>query len=190
MKTSTSISSVIAVLFSIFQLVPAPPAVAVGAAASISAADAAAAVVAAHGAGVAIAAAGAAGAAAVTKHKRNLAAETAALFVTRYPVAWKACQDQLTTTAVTMNLAGKDGARFDGVPPACMTLATVYLDETLDPDSAPIVLGTASLEYDNLTPEELSILKQALDAKAAIEAARVNTFEAWGQNRRYRMDKP
>ena len=148
MKNSTCIGSVLVILISIFQLCPAPPAIV---AAGISAAGAVA---------------GGLGGAAISngnKRKRIPDVVDTAAFFSRYPVAWEACQNQLGPASVTMTAAGDNGARFDGVPPACMTLASAYLGENPDPQSAPIVLGTASLLYNNLTPEELNTLKQALD---------------------------
>ncbi|KAI4276038.1 MAG: hypothetical protein L6R38_005759 [Xanthoria sp. 2 TBL-2021] len=75
------------------------------------------------------------------------------------------CRGQLQTATVNVSPVGDNGVRFDGVPSACMTLATVFLGNNPQADSAPIPMGSASLQYNNLTPDELQTLQNALDAK-------------------------
>ncbi|KAI4139939.1 MAG: hypothetical protein LQ341_004022 [Variospora aurantia] len=75
------------------------------------------------------------------------------------------CRGQLQTANVNVSPVGVNGVRFDGVPSACMTLATVFLGDNPQADSAPIPMGSASLQYNNLTPDELQTLQNALDAK-------------------------
>ena len=170
MKTSTCIAWVIAVFISFFQVCPAPPAIFTATSAPVIGG-----LIGATGAIVG----GVAGAAMITsdddKDKRDLATETAAMFLYRYAEMWKFCQDELATATLTVSPAGNNGARFDGVPPECMILAKDYLATKPDPKSAPIVPGPACLEYDYLRPEELLAANQALkslDGKATPQPAR------------------
>lgn len=147
------------VLISTIQLCPAPPAVIGG-------------VIGAAGAIVGGVGGGLGGAAIIKNGKDKRATAPSQEFISRYPVAWNACQEQLGRTTVTVTLSPPGGARFDGVPPACMTLAGVYLGENPDPRSAPLVLGTASLQYNYLRPEDLNAITQALDANKSSSSSR------------------
>lgn len=49
------------------------------------------------------------------------------------------------------------GIQADGVPPTCMTLATVLVGDPVN-GPYPTPLGSASLLYDNLTPEQYNDL--------------------------------
>lgn len=59
-------------------------------------------------------------------------------------------------------------AQVDNVPPACMNLATVFLDQPAQAGgSLPTPLSSSSLGYTDLTADELQQLRDALAAKAA-----------------------
>ncbi|RJE26421.1 hypothetical protein PHISCL_01222 [Aspergillus sclerotialis] len=73
------------------------------------------------------------------------------------------CKGQLQDGAtVVFSPIGSDGIRIDGVPPACMTLANVYLGENPN-QPGPIPMGSASLEYHNLSQEEIDKLHATLN---------------------------
>lgn len=158
LKTSTGVGSIIIVLISIFQACTASPIVAITDAIDAGTATAitARATLAGDLGGEAI----------ISGLDTNDKSKRATGYAARYPVANKACQNQLRSATVTVRPAGNKGARFDGVPSACMTLATVFLGENADPNSSPIPLGAASLLYNQLTRKELRTLTQALRAKS------------------------
>ena len=144
MKTSTYVGSAIIVFISVFQLCPAPPLIIAG-----------------------IAVAASMSLPPVIKHKR---AETAAfgLFIRRYPVAWNACQNELDPVSVNVSFVGESDACFDGIPPACLNLAQVYLGGNPDGHaSLPTLAEPSTLLYNNLTSDELKLLKLAVAAQQA-----------------------
>lgn len=53
------------------------------------------------------------------------------------------------------------GIQADGVPPTCMTLATVLVGDPAD-GPYPMPLGSSTLLYDNLTPEQFNNLRSIL----------------------------
>lgn len=61
------------------------------------------------------------------------------------------------------------GVEADGVPPACMDLATLVTGHpTQEGGPVPIVMGSASLLYNGLSQAELAQLGQVLKAKGII----------------------
>jgi len=50
------------------------------------------------------------------------------------------CKSQLSGTTVNFSPKPDNGVRIDNVPPACMTLATVFLKDNTD-QTAPIPMG-------------------------------------------------
>ncbi|KAB8220824.1 hypothetical protein BDV33DRAFT_203032 [Aspergillus novoparasiticus] len=72
------------------------------------------------------------------------------------------CNDQLKDVTVEFIPTGPGAFRIDNVPPACMTLATLFLD---GPDSpVPIPLSSASLGFSGIDDDELQRLQAILDA--------------------------
>lgn len=56
------------------------------------------------------------------------------------------CKSQLHGVTVTFSRKGDDGVRIDGVPPACMTLANVFLEDGPG-ESAPIPMGMLTTRH-------------------------------------------
>jgi len=79
------------------------------------------------------------------------------------PVAAAACKQQLHGVTVQVSKVGANDVRFDNVPPACMTLANVFLGQNTPGQAHPILMGSASLQYNGLTADELKVLQNALD---------------------------
>lgn len=95
------------------------------------------------------------------------------------------CKSQLQGVTVTFSPLDNNGVRVDDVPSSCMTLANVFLDDDSG-DSRPIPMGmfistsptlaeskiadicltgSASLEYHNLSTDQLKQLQDALDQR-------------------------
>ncbi len=148
MKTFTAISTAAFALSCLFQACPAPP---VLAAIGMTAGEAAG-----IGAGLGGGAvAGGIGAGTKGHHKRQGSSLP--------PVAQAACQQQLHGVTVQVSKVGDNNVRFDNVPPACMTLANVFLGQNRPGQAQPIPMGSASLQYNGLTPDELNTLQNALE---------------------------
>ena len=79
------------------------------------------------------------------------------------PAAQQACQSQLKGVTVEVSKQGDSNVRFDNVPPACMTLANVFLGQNRPGQPRPIPMGSAALQYNGLTEDQLNTLQQALD---------------------------
>lgn len=162
MYIKSSFTTVALTLVVLFQPCPAPPLAAIG----IGAAEAAS-----LGGGIAGGAvAGGIGVGASKSNKNNgphhkTKRQDALAGLNLPEQAANDCRGQLSTAHVNVSPAGDNGVRFDGVPPACMTLAAVFLGQNGNSRSPPIPMGSASLQYSNLTPEELQTLQNALDAK-------------------------
>ena len=155
MKTFDAVVAVAITLVALFQACPAPPLAAIG----IGATEAAT-LAGGIGGGVA---AGEIGSHHHRLRKRD--PEAAPQDAGLPPVAEQACRDELHSATVTVSSVGNNGVRFDGVPPACMTLTNVFLGQNTAAQSKPIPMGSASVQYENLTPDELNTLQQALDSK-------------------------
>ncbi|KAE8413356.1 hypothetical protein BDV36DRAFT_287105 [Aspergillus pseudocaelatus] len=91
------------------------------------------------------------------------------------------CNGQLKDVIVEFIPTGPGAFRIDNVPPACMTLATIFLDDPDSPDPVPlgkdnsIILflasvtnirstGSASLGFSGISDDELQRLQAILDA--------------------------
>ncbi|GAB1200189.1 hypothetical protein APSETT444_009556 [Aspergillus pseudonomiae] len=73
------------------------------------------------------------------------------------------CNDQLEGVIVEFIPTGPGGFRIDNVPPACMTLATLFLEGPGSP--SPIPLGSASLGFSGISDDGLQRLQAILDAR-------------------------
>lgn len=144
MKTFTAVSTAAIALTCLFQACPAPPVAlaAVGLVGSLG--------------GGAIA--GEITAAAADKKGHERRQDTGLP-----PVAAAACKQQLQGVTVQVSNVGANDVRFDNVPPACMTLANVFLGQNTPGQAHPIPMGSASLQYNGLTAEQLRVLQNALD---------------------------
>ena len=150
MKTFTAISTVAIALTCLLQACPAPPVLAV---VGLTAGEAAAAGGAVAGGAVA------GGLGQIHHHKRQDPANP------DIPLAaLQACNTQLKTTTVHVSQIREGDVRFDDVPPACMTLAGVFLGQNRPGQPQPIPMGSASLQYNGLSTAQLNELDQALKA--------------------------
>lgn len=154
MKTFIAISTTAIVLTSLFQPCPAPP---VLAAIGMTAGEAAG--VGAGLGGGAIAGGIGAGTKGHGKRGDN----------SLPPVASAACKQQLHGVTVQVSKVGDHDVRFDNVPPACMTLANVFLGQNRAGHAQPIPMGSASLQYNGLTEDELNTLQDALDTVRRVQ---------------------
>ncbi|KAK5094704.1 hypothetical protein LTR70_003906 [Exophiala xenobiotica] len=69
------------------------------------------------------------------------------------------CQTELTkATVVVTGPIGNNGIRLDGVPATCMTLATVLAGDPVN-GPFPIPMGSAALQYNDLTLEQYNQFK-------------------------------
>lgn len=148
MKSFTAVSTAAVALTCLFQACPAPPVLAVigltaGEAATVGGSLGGGAI--AGGIGLA--------------HKGHKKRQDSSL----PPVALAACKQQLQGVTVQISRVGENNVRFDNVPPACMTLAAVFLGQNRPGQAQPIPMGSASLQYNGLTPDELNTLQAALD---------------------------
>lgn len=95
------------------------------------------------------------------------------------------CKSQLQDVTVTFSPLDNNGVRLDDVPSSCMTLANVFLDDNSgEIHPVPmgmlisnrstlvelgvanmIITGSASLEYHNLSTDQLKQLQDALDQR-------------------------
>lgn len=148
MKTFTAVTTTAIALACLFQPCPAPP---VLAAIGMTAGEAAG--VGAGLGGGAIAGGIGAGTKGHGKRQDN----------SLPPVAAAACKEQLHGVTVQVSRVGDNNVRFDNVPPACMTLANVFLGQNRPGQAQPIPMGSASLQYNGLTEAELNTLQNALD---------------------------
>lgn len=68
------------------------------------------------------------------------------------------------------SLTNTTDVRVDGVPPACMNLATVLIGQpTQEGGPVPVPMGSASLEYQDLTHDELMRLAHTLEANGDVQ---------------------
>lgn len=68
------------------------------------------------------------------------------------------------------SLTNATDVRVDGVPPACMNLATVLTGQpTQEGEPVPVPMGSASLEYQDLTHDELIRLAHTLEANGDVQ---------------------
>ncbi|KAE8143993.1 hypothetical protein BDV38DRAFT_277056 [Aspergillus pseudotamarii] len=72
------------------------------------------------------------------------------------------CNGQLKDVTVEFIPTGPGAFRIDNVPPACMTLATIFLDGPDSPD--PVPLGSTSLGFSSISDDEPQRLQAILDA--------------------------
>ncbi|KAI1125683.1 hypothetical protein F5Y10DRAFT_294463 [Nemania abortiva] len=75
------------------------------------------------------------------------------------------CHDQISRTHVETSVPGPGKAQFDGVPPACMDLATVLTGSCGSNGPGLTVCGSACLHYTGLTDEQLATLSNAINGK-------------------------
>lgn len=154
----TALTATAFTLVTLLQLCPAPPLAAIG----IGAAEASTLVGGLGGGAIA----GGIGAATNKKKSSRLARRQDPLAGMDLPEqAANDCRNQLHSATVHVSPVDNNGVRFDGVPPACMTLATVFLGNNPAGQPAPIPMGSASLQYENLSPDELQTLQNVLDTK-------------------------
>ena len=75
------------------------------------------------------------------------------------------CRNELQSATVNVSPEDNNGVRFDGVPPASMTLASAFLGQNTAGQPAPIPMRSATLHNENLSSDELQTLENALNAK-------------------------
>ncbi|KAJ5180235.1 hypothetical protein N7492_003445 [Penicillium capsulatum] len=81
---------------------------------------------------------------------------------------WDQCKDQLKGAHVSLK-GLEPKVRVDGVPPACMNLATVIAGQpSQDGGPVPIPMGSDSLQYNDLSDDNLRQLGQNLKANQII----------------------
>ncbi|KAK5798664.1 hypothetical protein VI817_004954 [Penicillium citrinum] len=71
------------------------------------------------------------------------------------------CKDQLNGASVNFTPTGKGAYRIDNIPSACMTLSTVLIGDNPN-EAVPTPLGSSSLEYTNISEDELNQLQSTL----------------------------
>ncbi|KAH8699230.1 hypothetical protein BGW36DRAFT_358733 [Talaromyces proteolyticus] len=62
------------------------------------------------------------------------------------------CKSELNQSQVVFTSPSSGTLRIDGVPPACMTLSDTLIGQNSE-DHAPTPMGSASLQYQNLSQE-------------------------------------
>ncbi|KAL4922575.1 hypothetical protein BDW62DRAFT_196579 [Aspergillus aurantiobrunneus] len=75
------------------------------------------------------------------------------------------CTQEINSQAAPVNVysTGAESARADNVPPACMNLAAVLLDEPAQAGGpVPVPVGSASLEYHGLSGQQKQELQEIL----------------------------
>ncbi|KAI9147431.1 hypothetical protein HJFPF1_12451 [Paramyrothecium foliicola] len=77
-------------------------------------------------------------------------------------LAWQLCRDELSTATVTFSGPAPGNVLAEGIPPSCMTLATVITGQ--HNQGNPIPMGSASILFQNLSNEEIMEIQAALDA--------------------------
>ncbi|KAJ8115698.1 hypothetical protein ONZ43_g4610 [Nemania bipapillata] len=75
------------------------------------------------------------------------------------------CHDQLAGVHIDSSIPAPGEARFDGVPPACMVLATTLTGACGASGPGVFPCGSACLYYTQLTDEELATLSSAIKGK-------------------------
>ncbi|GAP84638.1 hypothetical protein SAMD00023353_1101730 [Rosellinia necatrix] len=80
-------------------------------------------------------------------------------------LAWSICRDQLTTASLTFSSPMAGNVLVEGMPPACMTLATVITGQFNVGN--PIPMGSSSILFQNLSSEDMQEIQNALDAHPA-----------------------
>lgn len=157
----TALTATTLTFTTLLQLCPAPPLAAIG----IGAAEAASVVGGVGGGAVAGGIGYAASKQKAKKPPRSAEGQDALAGLNLPEEAADDCREELRSATVNVSPADNNGVRFDGVPPACMTLANVFLGQNTLGQPVPIPMGSASLQYENLSPDELQTLQNALDAK-------------------------
>ncbi|KAI2602306.1 hypothetical protein GGR54DRAFT_645171 [Hypoxylon sp. NC1633] len=76
-------------------------------------------------------------------------------------LAWELCHSQLTSATVTFSAPSPGNVLAAGMPPACMTLATVITGQF--DEGSPVPQGTDSILFQNLTNEEIREIQDAID---------------------------
>ncbi|KAH7309823.1 hypothetical protein B0I35DRAFT_463737 [Stachybotrys elegans] len=77
-------------------------------------------------------------------------------------LAWQLCREELGTATVTFSGPAPGSVLAEGIPPSCMTLATVITGE--HNQGSPIPMGSDSILFQNLSNEEIMEIQAALDA--------------------------
>ncbi|KAJ6001303.1 hypothetical protein N7499_002783 [Penicillium canescens] len=76
--------------------------------------------------------------------------------------SWDLCQGQLDGAHV--HFSGTNNLRLDGLPPACMDLATVLTgDPTQEGGPVPTPMGSDAIQYSDLTKDEWIQVAEALN---------------------------
>ncbi|KAI4643628.1 hypothetical protein J4E93_006639 [Alternaria ventricosa] len=78
--------------------------------------------------------------------------------------AWQDCADQLKGADVTFEGTGPGVILVSGIPPACMTLATVITGKFNAGN--PVPQGTDSISFTGLSNEDVQAIQDALDARS------------------------
>ncbi|KAI0434846.1 hypothetical protein F5Y09DRAFT_354841 [Xylaria sp. FL1042] len=80
-------------------------------------------------------------------------------------LAWSLCHDQLATASLTFSSPMEGNVLVEGMPPACMTLATVITGQ-FDVGN-PVPMGSSSILFQNLSSDDIQQIQDALDAHPA-----------------------
>ncbi|KAI1743973.1 hypothetical protein F4680DRAFT_326025 [Xylaria scruposa] len=80
-------------------------------------------------------------------------------------LAWQICHDQLATATLTFSSPMEGNILVEGMPPACMTLATVITGQFNVGN--PVPMGSSSILFQNLSSEDMQEIQDALDAHPA-----------------------
>ncbi|KAI1180455.1 hypothetical protein F4777DRAFT_574217 [Nemania sp. FL0916] len=76
--------------------------------------------------------------------------------------AWKLCHQQLGSSSLHFSSPKKGNVLVEGMPPACMTLATVITGK-YDAGN-PVPMGSSSILFQNLSDDDIKEIQDALDA--------------------------
>ncbi|RYP07318.1 hypothetical protein DL765_009195 [Monosporascus sp. GIB2] len=79
--------------------------------------------------------------------------------------AWNDCRSQLGSASLMFSAPETGNVLVQGVPPACMTLATVITGQYNQGN--PIPMGSDSILFQNLSDEDVQEIQAALDAHPA-----------------------
>lgn len=78
---------------------------------------------------------------------------------------WDDCYNEALHAHITVaGPVGDNHIRIEGVPPNCMTLATV-LDGNVNGGPRPTPCGSACIEYGNMNPEEFEQIRYQVNAE-------------------------
>ena len=78
---------------------------------------------------------------------------------------WDDCYNDALNAQITINgPVGDNHIKIEGLPPTCMTLATV-LDGNTSGGPVPTPCGSACIEYSGMTPEEYEQIRNQVNAE-------------------------